>query len=68
MYYCEFTDTRVTVRNENGRLIRMISPVISTSGGRIVGAQVSGDYVTIQSNSGRAVVYNIEGRLIRGHL
>ena len=68
MYYCEFTDTLVTVKNEDGRLIRRLSPDIRTPGGKIVGAQVSGDYVTIQSNAGKAVVYNIEGRLIRGHL
>lgn len=66
MYYCEFTDSRVTVKNENGRLIRTYMPRLASPGGRIVGAQASGDHVIIQGSSGKTVVYHIEGRPIRG--
>ena len=64
MYYCELAENNwVVVRTETGRLVRKIN--INQNRGRVIGAQVSGDMVSIQLDTGRTDVYNVEGRLIR---
>ena len=60
MYYCAVDGRTVSVRNDDGRLIRRF-----TVGGQVIGAQVSGDNVSIQSADGWAYLYNISGRLVR---
>ena len=61
MYYCEFERNKVVVRSETGRLIRQFTGLRRN----VVGAQVSGDLVSIQYDNGKTDVYNVEGRLIR---
>jgi len=61
MYYCQFERNKVVVRSETGRLIRQFTGLRWN----VVGAQVSGDYVTIQYDNGKTEVYNTEGRFIR---
>ena len=59
MMYCAVDGRTVSVRNDDGRLIRKF-----TVGGQVIGAQVIGDKVSIQSD-GWAYLYDISGRLIR---
>lgn len=60
MMYCAVDGRTVSVRNDEGRLIRKF-----TVGDQVIGAQVSGDNVSIQSADGWAYLYNISGRLVR---
>ena len=60
MMYCAVDGRTVSVRNDDGRLIRKF-----TVGGRVIGAQASGENVSIQSADGWAYLFNISGRLIR---
>lgn len=59
MMYCAVDGRTVSVRNDEGRLIRKF-----TVGDQVIGAQVSGDNVSIQCD-GWTYLYNISGRLIR---
>ena len=59
MMYCAVDGRTVSVRNDEGRLIRKF-----TVGDQVIGAQVSGDNVSIQCD-GWAYLYSISGRLIR---
>lgn len=59
MMYCAVDGRTVSVRNDEGRLIRKF-----TVGDQVIGAQVSGDNVSIQCD-GWAYLFNISGRLIR---
>ena len=61
MYYCEFEGNNVIVRTETQRLVRKFTSLRD----KVVGAQVSGDLVSIQYANGKTDVYNVEGRLIR---
>lgn len=60
MMYCAVDGRTVSVRNDEGRLIRKF-----TVGGQVIGAQASGENVSIQCADGCAYLFNINGRLVR---